>query len=349
MTTAEPRARLAAALDADGPAAALAGLRWAFEWALQALGSGLPDPRSAAAVTAVIALDDALTSGEAFVAVVPRLVAAAQAPGGVEAELRRRQQELANARRDVATLRRQLGEAEAAEAALRACVGDRESLAERVEELRRLERLAAEVGRLRELRSRLEQRLDPDAKVAVDEERSITQAANRLVEGGHGRLAGLREATVEILERLARQDQELSSALREQREANELLAAERDRLLAAAEEATVASIALQADVNAAQERYERIEAGREALLEAASRYAAADRAVLDALDGAAGVTAAPDLDAVREGLDEVQRRLRDIDGALGRALAIHADTGTAAHAIRRLGAAGPGLGSEGQS
>src|SRR5438067_5069835 len=101
----DAQAQLAVALGAvDKPTAAFQALQAAFAWSLEVLEKeALADRRAALSATA--ALDAALSAADGLDRAVQRLLQCAEPGPSLEADLERRQEELAGMAEQVATLR----------------------------------------------------------------------------------------------------------------------------------------------------------------------------------------------------------------------------------------------------
>jgi chromosome segregation ATPase len=309
----DARAQVAAALEADEPTASLQVLRWAFRWSLQTIREdSLADPAEAFRATA--ALDDALAQGEELAGAIDRLLVTAEPGPTVEADLRRRQQRLAEVTTRIAEFRPRLQALADAEVQLRERSSEHEELRRRVEELERLERLSRGIESLEAQRQELERRVEAQAGPAQQEEQALAQASKRLLELSDQQLKDLRAETSQLLYEADRAQQAKAAALRDRRDAAERLSTEVTRLEKQLQEAT--------------ERYDQLQAEREELLAPLNLYLQADQAVVEAF---AKVVEAPDMaglrpdvDSARQALGEVKRRLGEVDELLERALAEHA-------------------------
>jgi chromosome segregation ATPase len=291
--TADPRVEIAAAVADAAPDAALRALHWALTWSARAVRE-LRTADDDVTMTAVIALDDALTGSADLLTEVPGLLDRARTGRPVEDYLHELGDRLTSVTRQVSDVRSGLDELRRQEQSLRDRLAEHDDLRRQVTELRRLARLATALDALREQRDLIDARVALLTEQVGDTEATFADGAVALVRLTEDQLTVIREPT---------------------RRALDDAAAAQAKLSAEEERATAARAALaEAVERQAKLRTERIE--RLAALEA---HARADREIAEALGGDGG-SGAGGLERVRDTLNQVQDRLREVDTALGRAL-----------------------------
>jgi len=311
-------AQIRAALDGGGQLVALDVLGLVLRWSLDVLrADSLAAP--GAAFRAVAAADRALAPAPALFATLMSLVAHGEPSPEVAADLDRHAERLAELKRRTAPQRERLAALQEAEERLRAETACQEEIAADIAELERVERLAADVGLMRQQRDRLEERARNVAVVVTTADAELKAAGDHLISVSNELLASLASDTSAVLIRAREQDRMLQDQLAEHRAAIERATAETEQLRAELAEA-------EAGAAAARARHESLHAEADARLAALRRHAAADQAVAEALAGwsspGSGEEVRPSTlveEAVR-GLTEVDVRLTEIDELLGRVL-----------------------------
>lgn len=298
---------------------ALQVLGCAVRWAADALGrpdraadGGTPedpyDADGADALTALYALDDALTDARDLAEALPGLLAAARPGERMGQGTKDLMAELTALAERVASERATLEELLAKEAELRRRLAEHEKLRHEVDELRRLERLVAELDGLKAQRAAIDARLrelrgqDPDAAG-----RGLHTGAEALLRLTEQQLAVLEPRTRQTLERVTAAQQELAAAECRMSEGTRELACLQDQL-------------------------GRIQEEQVTVMASLARYARADRELAQALREAAGPDATVPAPAQGLTLEEVEaltrtieQRLTDADRTLGRVLADRQD------------------------
>ena len=325
-------AEIRAALDGGGDLAALDVLGLVLRWSVEVLrADALAAP--GAAFRAVAAADRALAPAPALFATLMSLVAHCEPSPEVAADLSRHAERLAELKRRTAPQRERLAALQQAEERLRAETACHDEIAARIAELERVERLAADVGRLREQRDRLEERARDVAVAVTTADTELKAAGEHLISVTGELLDSLARDTRAVLLRAREQDTMLQDQLAERRAAIERTTAETERLRVELAEA-------EAEAAAARARHESLHAEADARLAALRRHAAADQAVAEALAGRSSPGSEGEArprtlveDAV-QGLAEIDARLAEIDELLGRVLNAdeHDDTQGAAGA-----------------
>ncbi|MGW6054288.1 hypothetical protein [Streptomyces sp. NPDC055189] len=308
----EARQGIADALTDAGPSereTALLVLGHAVRWAAATLGETAQDapqqPSDGAdALTALYALDEALSDARALSDALPGLLEAARAGERLGQSTRDLMDELTSAAEHVAQERAALDELQARETELRRRRAEHEKLRQEADELRRLEQLVTELdalqvqrteidGRLRELRA-----LDPDTS-----DRELCADAESLLRLTEQQLAVLAPRTRQSLEQVAAAQRTLADTEREMNEHASDLASLRQKL-------------------------EQVRSEHSPVLAALSRHARADGELARALRAAAAANGAGpagdqglSLEDVVALTESVERRLAEADGALSRALA----------------------------
>lgn len=278
----------------DEAGAELRALGRAGELALQVIrqATASRDGGPVSAIEAVILLDDALQQLRALQGAVPELLAAARPGPAVESAILADTGELSMLEEQVRAARRELDLTSAREQQTRARLAELSALKEQVDELRRLERLAAVLDGLNEQRHVIEERLVMLRQLTGDPERAIAADAGEVI-----RLAEDRRALLAPLVRdaLTRADEALRS-----------LAAEEERARAEREQ-----------LDGARQRHDQLVAERDGRLAQLAAHARADRALAAALSdiGTAPGAAGP-LDQLRATLDGISAQLASVDGAL---------------------------------
>jgi hypothetical protein len=263
------------------------------------------------ALAAVIGLDDALTELTALGELVPALLAAAEPGRAVEEHMRTLDDDLKRIDELVAAARTRADDLDRRKADVQARLAELAELRGRVDELRRAERLAAALDELSAARSAIEDRLAALTPPVAETVAALTGAAGRLlpvVERGLaaldpdlrdllGRAAAEHDALVAEQEQFARVEAELAETAARLRELRNIRA---NRL---------------ADLD------EHARADREvlgALAPAPAEAPAAAQQASTASSGGMPTTAAERVSAI---LDDIDAKLRHIDGALGTLLA----------------------------
>jgi DNA repair exonuclease SbcCD ATPase subunit len=282
-------------------AAALGALGDSLTSAARALVELRAGDDDAAAIEAVIQLDDALARLDSFAGEVSDLLALAQAGPSVEEVVRGRADELAAVAERTAAVRSQLELLRGSSQELEARVAEHAQLRQQVAELRRLGLLVVALDELQAQQEVINERLSALAH-AGEKERSLTGSAAELL-----------SLTRQRLDLLA---PELRRVLEEVDDAQQRLADEEERL--GRQKTALAE---------ATGRYEQLRALQEQRAAALQAYARADRELLE------GVAALPDpprddvdptgLDQARALLDDVERRLARIDDLLRNSLEAH--------------------------
>ena len=311
-------AEIRAALDGGGELAALDVLGLVLRWSVEVLSADvLVAP--ADAFRAIAAADRALAAAPALFAALMSLVAHGEPSPEVAADLSRHAERLAELQQRIAPERDRLAALQQAEARLRAETAYHNEIAAQIAELERVERLAADVGRLREQRDRLAERAQGVAASVTTADAELEAAGEQLITVTGELLDSLAHDTRAVLLRAREQDAQLQDQIVERHAAIDRTAAETERLRAELAEAEAEAATARAD-------HQSLRAEADARLAALRRHAAADRAVAEALagwrsPGSAGESRPPTLveDAIH-GLAEVDTRLAEIDELLGRVL-----------------------------
>jgi chromosome segregation ATPase len=302
------------------PRAALRVLGLALRWAADALESESA-AAPAAAFLAVAEADRALAAAPAFYDALQALVVNGEPAAQVTADLRRHAERGAELDAELSPLRARLSELLSAEDGLRAQLASRDEMTVRITELERIERLAAQLAGLRAQRDALAERTRLAEPEVTGAEAALDAAAGRLITLSQSALENLTDRTRELLAKAGEQDVEFSAQLIEHRQAS-------DRLRAQAAAAETELAAAKAELAEAEARYGATRAEAESRRTALRRYQQANRAVADGLaaphpqaDSQPGKAADPVVRALRA-LDEVQRRLAEVDAMLAEALSL---------------------------
>ncbi|WP_327705287.1 hypothetical protein OG530_30120 [Streptomyces decoyicus] len=293
---------------------ALHVLGCAVRWAADTLGrpdrtagGGTPedpyDAEGADALTALYALDDALTDARDLAGALPGLLEAARPGERMAQGTKDLMDELTVLAERVASERAALEELLEKEAELGRRLAEHEKLRHEVDELRRLERLVAELDGLKAQRAAIGTRLRELRGQDLDAaDRDLHTGAEALLRLTEQQLAVLAPRTRQTLERVTAAQQELAAAERRMSEGTRELTCLRDQL-------------------------ERIQEEQVTVLASLARYARADRELAQALREAAGPDAAGPAPAQGLTLEEVEaltrtieQRLTDADRTLGRVL-----------------------------
>ena len=291
----------------------------------------------AAAFRAVAAADLALADAPVFLSALSLLVQLGEPGNYVTGELRRHAERLTEISREIAPYRDQLGSLLDAEKRLRAAASERTEINDRIEELRRIEKLAASTADLRAQRDALEARANVVARAAADATVGIALAGQELISVTGDLLENLGNEVRQLLRQAADQDRLLQARLAERQATASRIAEDlaqlKDQLAVAESEAA-----------AAESEFEQARVAASARLAALTKYAAANRAISTALAAsaaepglAAGVVAGAAVD-----LDEAERRLAAVDRTLAEVLAEHERLRQAAqHALHPKTLIGP--------
>jgi chromosome segregation ATPase len=294
----DPRGLLDEAVASNDPGAPLLILRWAAALSAELLRQATSNGEGGelSAIEAVILLDDVLAQMADLLSAVPSLLSVAGAGPAVESYLRDREADLRQVTNQVSTARATLSELRDREAALRERQAALDDLRRDVAQLRRLERLVTALDELNEQRNLIAERLAALRERTEDTEQAIATDGAELLR--------LTEAQRTLLADQARE------ALEEAATAQERLAAEEDR----AERERAA-------VETASRRHAKLIAERDTRLAAIAAQAEADSSIAAALADLPGFDdQRPALNQVRSFAEDVQRRLRELDGALRRVL-----------------------------
>ncbi|MGW1181432.1 hypothetical protein ACWD7Y_17675 [Streptomyces drozdowiczii] len=292
------------------PETALLALGHAARWAadtLRGLTQDAPEESSdgADALTALYALDDALTEARALGDALPGLLEAARAGERLRQSTRDLMGELMSAAERVAQERAALDTLHAREAELRRRLAEHEKLRHEVDELSRLEQLVTELDALQAQRTEIDARLrelraqDPDA-------------ADRELRTGADSLLSLTEQQLAVLAPRTRQSLEQGAAAQ--------------RALADTERELEASTT---ELTALREKLEQVRTAHARVFESLTRHARADGELARALRAAAAADgsgpAAGDQGLSLAGVvaltETVEQRLAEADRVLSRALA----------------------------
>ncbi len=302
------RDELDAALAADDP---LRVLRAALLWAAAAADAARADADDAAAVEAVIGLDDALTDLERLTSAVPALLDAAQLGPSVERYMHERSRELSQLGERVAAARAVHDELSRLEAGRRERLTELAELQDEVGELRRLERLVLALDELEPQRRLIGARLAALKTAAGDTERAIESEGRELAQLSEQALSALAPSTRELAQRLIAVEAELAS---------EEARAERD----------------QHALTAAAERTRQLRETHDGRAAALAAHASADRQLAAALTALGGLPPGPErssLERAQVMLDELDARLAELDDVLGKALTQLDEAARREHAV----------------
>jgi len=306
----------------DEPGAALRALGRAGERALQVirLATASGDGGAVSAIEAVILLDDALQQLSPLPAAVPELLAAARPGPAVESAVMAGAGGLSELAEQVSASRRELDQASAREQQTRTRLAELSALKEQVDELRRLERLAAVLDGLNEQRQVIQERLAMLRRLTGDPEQAIAAGAAEVITLAEDRRALL---TPHVRDALTRAGEALQS-----------LAAEED-----------SARAEQERLSAAQQRHAQLVAERDERLAQLEAHTRADSALAAALSvtGATLASGGP-LEQLRGMLDGISAQLTAVDDALRDALASGQDDYDRQHAVLAWSDQGPGGG-----
>ncbi|AZQ38085.1 hypothetical protein EJ357_35350 [Streptomyces cyaneochromogenes] len=269
----------------------------AVHWA--ANSPGLPDrasddgaPDGADALTALFAMDDALTDALGLADALPGLLEAARPGESVKRRITELMDKLTAAAGRVTSERAALAEFLKKEEELRRCEVEHEKLRREVEEFRRLERLAEMRDQLRAQREALDTRfreLRARNLGALDEE--LRTAADALLQLTEEQLAVLEPRTRQALEQAVSAQEVLANAEYDLSEGSHQLAADQDRL-------------------------ERIQAEQGKVFTSLARYAQADRELAQALRKGAGADTPGPVPGQGLTLEEVEDLTRTIEQQL---------------------------------
>ena len=313
-----PATAIRAVLDEDGELASLGVLRLALRWAVTTL-SGDATASPGWAFGAVAEADRALAAAPEFFASLAVLVARGEPGERVAVDLRKYAEQSAELDHAMEPMRARLTELQQAEDRFRAEAARKEELRARVDELERIEQLAAHVAGLRVQHETLTRRTAAIAAAATDAEAELGAAAEPLIALSEEALAAITERTRTLLSAAAEQDRLLSERVTEHKQA--------------ARDAAESSAQARAELSATEDELARALAERDAAhaaardrLTALRRHHKANRDVADALAGRpAQATGKPSaqadpLAAALRALTEVETRLAEIDTQLGAAL-----------------------------
>lgn len=292
---------------AGEPGEVLRALGQASERALrvikQATASGNAGPVSA--IEAVFLLDDELAAFRALQDAVPALLAAAEPGPTVAADIKARADELAGVADQVAAARRELDVLKAGEQEVNARLAELSAFREKVDELRRRERLATALHELSEQRQVIDQRLTLVRRLTENQENAIASSAGQLTT-----LSGERRALLTA---------DVRDTLAQATTAQQLLHDEEERVRAGQEELAVTKQRLAE----AQQRHAELAAERDGRLAKLAAHARADTALAAALaafraDGSAGAGQATGdpVGQLREALEGMASQLDELDEAL---------------------------------
>ncbi|MFE7302433.1 hypothetical protein [Streptomyces sp. NPDC057579] len=308
----EARQEIADALTESGPSdreTALLVLGHAVRWAADTLrepAQDVPEQPSdgADALTALYALDDALTDAHALGDALPGLLEAARAGERLGQSTRDLMDELTSVAERVARERAALDALHACEAELRRRHAEYEKLRHEADELRRLEQLVAELDALQVQRTEIDGRLwelraqDPDTA-----DRELRTSADSLLRLTEQQIAVLDPRTRQVLEQVVAAQRTLADTEREVSEDTNELTYLREKL-------------------------EHVRTEHAPMLKALARHARADGELARALRAAAAADGAgpagdqglslADVVALTE---TIEQRLAEADRVLSRALA----------------------------
>ncbi|MPY56350.1 coiled-coil domain-containing protein [Streptomyces spongiae] len=295
----EARTRMAEALEGGEDHDALRALRCSLEWSARVVARMAGTATDTEAVEAVFLLDDALSVSAELARAVPGLLAAAEPGPDVEAYLADRERELTDLGGMTRAARQEHERLARTEAQLRVRLEELDGLRTQITELRRLERLVEALDDIRAQQTAVEERLALLTRHAGGTEEAVRLGSTELLRLTEDQLTRLAGPVRETLERATTAQRELAEAEAELTEAEGRAAQASARLAA-------------------------VEAERDKRLAELAARTEADRHLADALAafdtpehrGAEDGT----VERVRALADDVERRLHDLDRALGRAM-----------------------------
>ena len=301
--TEDPKREVGLTPAGGDPRSALLALQSVIASAARSVGELAAGDDDVAALEAVILLDDALGEVGTLTQQVPRLLSVAQAGPAVELLFRERTAELSALGERLDAARAERDALDRSGDDLRARLAEHADLRQQVAELRRLERLVEALDELGEQRAVIDERIAALRQVG-EVERALSGGGAELLRLTESRLAALEPENRRVLEHAAA--------------AHRTLADEEARV-----EAERASAAAAAD------RYEELRLQREERVVSLEVYAKADRDLVDALAAVpelgGPVAEANGLATTRALLDDVERRLQQVDEVLARVLGSEGD------------------------
>jgi hypothetical protein len=313
----DPKAGLSAALEQPGPTAPIDALRNAVAWASQWL-RGEARTSDVTALKGVQALEGALADLGRLLSQVPALVQLAEPGPPLEDRITGYHVELTRLRAELADAAEALDTAGVLEQQIRDAEHERSRLLSRIEELQLGQRIVDELPGLRALQSALEAEADEGAVQTANEvRRGLSEAVRTLLKMTDDRRALLGADLARLLDDTAAADEKLAADL-----------ARRDEL----------SGELDARTRSAEHLQEQLQQ----VLPALELQRKADQDLVDGLIAAGlgpnGLASAMPADnglpAIRAALDDLGRRLADLDGQLRPLLIKHAKAYEEATRIR---------------
>ncbi len=291
--------RGAGAFSPPGPEAALAELRRATALVTSAFAAA-PVTDDVAAFGCVVQLDQALGQLSDVLRIVPGIVEMAAAGDPVNERLSRYQAELSRRQAEVAAAHADLGKLRDLEQEVEKTEAERNRLRDRIDELEHAHRIAAE---LPSLRLRLQALQAAVAGIDAADARDVTDMLVHAV----GHLHAMTEQQRAVLGEQAR------SLIADAESAGQALGQERARRDAAAAELAVRS-----------EEAKQVTAVLEEKLAILKAWHQADADLAEALNATGIPAASSALQRVRAELSALERRVAELDGQLRPVLAEHA-------------------------
>ncbi|KHD77407.1 hypothetical protein MB27_11775 [Actinoplanes utahensis] len=257
-------------------------------------------------LTVIAELDDALGRTPTMAAAVQGLLDRADPGQAVAADMRRWSAELAGLSARLAGLRDELNRAAATEDRVREAAAEAEREQQRLDDLRRAERMAGRLDELRDARERLEAEHGALRDRLDAQERAFWPPLDRAIDVLARNAADLQAATADRGRRAAELAGQVVAARTELEQSHE----------AAAHSSRQIEL-LRTEITAAAERQRQLAAEMNQLAERHRRHAEADRELAEALNsGGAEEGAVPNIAEARTRLAGIEEQLTEIDRVL---------------------------------